>query len=206
MCYIIYAFFSLLFHFSLSQSIYTWGFGSDKVSPDGVAGAEPLRQSSRNPSPNHRARRAGRRSRRARRARASAGSASRAELEGGESWCKRHALKRGLVRIKRSPTVAGATPLHQSSTNLPSSTRARRAGRRSRRARRARASAGSASLAELEGGESWCKRHALKRGLVRMKRSPTGAGASSCEDLSSAHPKFFPFPIPHTGIRIQRMI
>ena len=103
--------------------------------------------------------------------------------------------------------AAGAAPLHQSSTNLPSSTRARRAGRRSRRARRARASAGSASRAELGKDKSWCKRHALKRGFGSGEASHNGAaGASSCEDLSSAHPKFFPFPIPLTGIRIQRMI
>ena len=103
--------------------------------------------------------------------------------------------------------AAGAAPLQQSSTNLPSSTRARRAGRRSRRARRARASAGNASRAELEGGESWCKRHALKRGFGSDEAFPNGLqGRSPCEDPSSAHPKFFPFPIPHTGIRIQRMI
>ena len=95
---------SPLFHFSLSQSAYTWWFGSGEASHNGAAGAAPLHQSSTNLPSSTRARRAGRRSRRARRARASAGSASRAELEGGESWCKRHSLKRGLVRMKRSPT------------------------------------------------------------------------------------------------------
>ena len=87
---------SPLFHFSLSQSAYTWWFGSGEASHNGAAGAAPLQQSITNLPSSTRARRAGRRSRRARRARASAGSASRAELEGGESWCKRHALKRGF--------------------------------------------------------------------------------------------------------------
>ena len=54
-------------------------FGSDEVSPDGGAGAEPPA------SINRRARRAGRRSRRACRAQASAGSASRAKLGKGEN-------------------------------------------------------------------------------------------------------------------------
>ena len=96
---------SPLFHFSLSQSAYTWWFGSGEASHNGAAGAAPLQQSSTNLPSSTRARRAGRRSRRARRARASAGSASRAELEKGKSWCKRHALMGGgLVRMKRSPT------------------------------------------------------------------------------------------------------
>ena len=140
------------------------------------AGAKPLQQSSTNLPSSTRARRAGRRSRRARRARASAGSASRAELGKAKIVLSRVLAEYGktkhvsliplvyyiyvslftvsiLVCHKASTHgggVAGAAPLQQSSTNLPSSTRARRAGRRSRRARRARASAGSASRAELE--------------------------------------------------------
>ena len=100
----------------------------------------------------------------------------RGEREKSKNRCKRHALKRGLVRIKCPPTgLQGRSPCANQAEILHPTTRARRAGRRSRRARRARASAGSASRAELEGGESWCKRHALMGGgLVRMKRSPTG--------------------------------
>ena len=122
---------------------------------------------------------------------------------GGEIWYRRYALKRGFGDV--SPDGGrGRSPCF---TQSPPGRRARRAGRRSRRARRARASAGSASRAELEGGESWCKRHALKRGFGSDEAFPDGLqGQRPCEDLSSAHPKFFPFPIPHTGIRIQHMI
>ena len=81
----------------------------------GVRGTCPPTGAGRSPCftqspPDRRARRAGRRSRRARRARASAGSASRAELWGGENWCRRYALKRGFGgRVPRRG--AGAEPL-----------------------------------------------------------------------------------------------
>ena len=168
----------------MSQSIYTWGFGSDKVSPDGVAGAEPLRQSSRNPLPNHSS--------------AASGAAQPPRPQGASFRRKREPrgagerrknllhtvwiLKKGVVIyyilllflfivLSFNASLASSTP--------PYTTRARRAGRRSRRARRARASAGSASRAELEKGESWCKRHALKRGFGSDEAFPTGCRGSA---------------------------